>query len=130
MNPRHYTLAEARALLPQVKEYMALAQQARREIMERQPEIWPVLKAAAGNGGSKQAGEMLQTFRQLETGVKGIMALGVLVKDVDQGLVDFLGRRDGRDVYLCWHAGEEDIEFWHDTDKGYTGRRKIDDLVS
>ena len=130
MNPRRYTLAEARALLPQVKEYMALAQSARGAIVERQPDMWPVLKAAAGNGGSKQAGELLHTFRQLETGVKGIMALGVLVKDVDRGLVDFLGRRDGQDIYLCWRSGEEDIEFWHAVDEGFAGRRKIDGLVS
>lgn len=130
MSPRRFTLAEARALLPQVKQQMALAQAARREIVERQPEMWPVLKAAAGNGGSKQAGELLGAFRQLETSVKGIMALGVLVKDVDSGLVDFPGVRAGREIYLCWHAGEDDIAFWHDIDKGFAGRQEIDDLVA
>lgn len=130
MNARYFTLAEARSLLPRVKELMQAAQTARSEILRLRPELWPVLRSAALNGGSREAGEALFQFKKLEAGVKGILALGVVVKDVDAGLVDFLGTRAGHDIYLCWRYGEEDISYWHEIEAGFAGRRPIDRLVS
>ena len=52
--------------------------------------------------------------------------LGVAVKDLDIGLLDFPARRDGEDVELCWHVGEEAVEFWHRIGEGYAGRKPID----
>lgn len=129
MKARTFSLAEARALLPQVKELMQRAQEARGEIVRLRPELWPVLSKAASNGGSREAGEVLIHFKQLESGIKGIMALGVLVKDVDHGLVDFVGMREGREVYLCWKHGEDDIRFWHDVNQGFGGRQPIDRFI-
>jgi hypothetical protein len=130
MQARLYTLAEARALLPQVKKLMALVQAARQEILRLRPAAWPALQKAASNGGGHEAGALVLEFRKLEVGVKGIQAMGILIKDLDQGLVDFLGKRDGHEVYLCWHHGEDDIMFWHDLNAGFAGRRPIDSLVS
>jgi hypothetical protein len=53
--------------------------------------------------------------------------LGVLVKDVDSGLVDFLARRQGREVYICWRYGEDGLVYWHDIEAGFAGRRLISD---
>jgi hypothetical protein len=93
------------------------------------PEAWPALSKAASNGGSRAAGQLAHQFSRLETGVKGILAHGVLIKDIDTGLVDFLGERAGHEVYLCWRYGEEDILFWHDLQTGFAGRRPIDSQV-
>lgn len=130
MKARYYTLAEARATLPQVKTLMAEVQVARSAILRVKPEAWPALKAAASNGGNRAAGEMTVHFDRLERGVKGILEMGVFVKDVDQGLVDFLGKRDGREIFLCWQHGEDDIAFWHEVNAGYADRRPLDDHVS
>jgi hypothetical protein len=130
MQARSYTLAEARALLPQVKQLMGMVQAARLEILRLRPAAWPALQNAASNGGGHEAGELALQFRKLEAGVKGIMALGILIKDLDRGLVDFLGQREGQDIYLCWYYGEEDILFWHDIHAGFAGRRPIDPLIS
>lgn len=130
MKARYYTLAEARAILPEVKALMAAVQAARSEILRVKPEALPILKTAASNGGNRAAGEMALYFRRLEEGITGILALGVFVKDVDRGLVDFLGKRAGREVFLCWQHGEDDIAYWHDVNDGYSGRRLIDDAVS
>jgi hypothetical protein len=54
-----------------------------------------------------------------------VEALGVAVKDLDIGLCDFLGERDGRDVWLCWQYGEKSIGFWHEIDSGFGGRRPL-----
>ncbi|HXF60395.1 MAG TPA: DUF2203 domain-containing protein [Caldilineaceae bacterium] len=129
MQAQLYTLAEARAVLPQIKELMAMVQAARQEILRLRPAAWPALQKAASNGGGHEAGELVLQFRKLEAGVKGILALGVLIKDLDKGLVDFLGWRDGHKIYLCWHYGEDDILFWHDLNSGFAGRRPIDSLV-
>ncbi len=129
MIARYFTIAEARALLPKVKELMSAAQEARVEILRLRPELWPVLRKESLNGGSRAADEALSQFKKLEAGVKGIMALGILVKDVDRGLIDFLGTRDGREIYLCWHYGEDDIDTWHELTAGFAGRQPIDHLV-
>jgi hypothetical protein len=129
VNTRYFTLAEARAALPRVKTLMQMVQTARQEILRLRPEVWPVLRKAAANGGSREAGELLVHFQRLEIGVKGIISMGITVKDVDEGLIDFLGKRNGRDIYLCWKHGEVDIEYWHDLDTGFAGRRMIDGQV-
>jgi hypothetical protein len=129
MQARYFTLAEARAALPQVKALMEQAQSAKRTINALRPEVWPAMRNAASNGGNVQAGELFQTYQTLEAGIKGILGMGVLVKDVESGLVDFLGRRTGREIYLCWRYGEDDIEYWHDLTAGYAGRQPIDEQV-
>lgn len=127
MQARYYTLEEARQAMPRVKHLMTQVQEARSEIMRLRPDVWPALQNAASNGGNVAAGEMLSHFRRLEAGVKGIMGMGVLVKDIDMGLVDFLSVRDGREIYLCWKYGEEELAYWHDLNAGYQGRRPIHD---
>ena len=51
--------------------------------------------------------------------------LGILIKDVDTGLVDFPHMREEREVYLCWRLGEPKVEFWHDVDSGFSGRQPL-----
>ena len=48
-----------------------------------------------------------------------------VVKNVEQGLVDFPSLRDAREVYLCWHAGEPEIQSWHEVDVGFAGRQPL-----
>jgi hypothetical protein len=127
VNAKYYSLDEAQAVLPRISHLMAIIQEARQEILRLRPEVWPALKKAANNGGNAQAGEMLASFRRLEASVKEIMRMGVFVKDIDTGLVDFLSIRDGREVFLCWRYGEEDIRFWHELHTGFAGRQPIDD---
>lgn len=129
MQARTYTLAEARAALPQVKLLMAKIQDARQAILRLRPAAWPALQKAAANGGSREAGELAFHAMRLEEAVKEILAMGIYIKDLDHGIIDFLGVRDGREVLLCWRYGEEDINFWHDVNAGFAGRQAIDGLV-
>ena len=129
MKARYFTLDEARVTLPQVKALMEQVQAARQEILRLRPETLPVIQRAAMNGGNKAMGELSVHVMRLEAGVKGIMALGVVIKDIDAGLVDFIGTRNGREVYLCWRYGEDDIDFWHELNAGFAGRRPIDEYI-
>jgi hypothetical protein len=130
MNTKHYTLTQARAALPLVKRYMQEIQAARDEILRLRPEALPAIEKAAQNGGCKEAGELYIQGMHIEHGVKGISELGVLVKDLDMGLVDFLGTRNGRDVFLCWHHGEDDIAYWHEINSGFAGRQQLDEHIN
>ena len=59
--------------------------------------------------------------------VNQIQETGVLVKDLDIGLVDFPCLMEGEEIYLCWKLGEDRIAFWHGTDEGFTGRKPLDE---
>ena len=78
----------------------------------------PILAIRAGRDASASA--LQEVFDKIEQ-------MGILVKDLDIGLIDFLTRYQGREVCLCWRLGEERIRFWHGTEEGFAGRKPIDD---
>jgi hypothetical protein len=68
---------------------------------------------------------MVETLRdQLEE----IQATGCVIKDVEEGLVDWYGRHQGRDIFLCWKYGERELAHWHELQSGFSGRRPIEEL--
>lgn len=123
--PRHFTVAEANAALTVIRPIVDEIQDIRQYVLDHQPEVWPVLQKAAGNGGSRAASLMAQSFDRLDALVHQIMDMGVLIKDINTGLLDFPSIRDGHEVYLCWLYGEEEIAFWHEIDAGFAGREPI-----
>ena len=123
--PRYFTLEEANAALVTLKPLVGRIMEIRQSILERQPEIWPALQKAAGNGGSLAASQAAFEFAELDELVRQVHAAGVLLKDLNMGLLDFPCLREGREVYLCWRYGEESVEFWHDLDAGFAGRQRL-----
>ncbi len=121
-----FTLDEANAQLPRVRQLLLELQQARALILAARPDLAPVLQKAGTNGGSRRAGEMLAEFTRFEQALAALQAIGCVLKEVDPGLVDFLHRLpNGREVYLCWRQGEERIEFWHELNSGFAGRQRL-----
>lgn len=125
MPKRYYTVAEANALLPTLRPLVAKLLAARQRILDAQPDLWPVLEKAAGNGGSQQAAVVLADFEKLRHSVKAIEGLGLELKDINTGLLDFWSQRDGRDVYLCWRYNEATVAHWHDIEAGFAGRQPL-----
>jgi len=123
--PDYFTLEQANAALALIRPLMTRLMGIRDEILGSQPEIWLVIQKGAGNGGSKLAGEMAFRFKEVDDLVRRIQAMGVLIKDLNTGLVDFPALRDGREVYLCWRYGEEAVLYWHEIDAGFTGRQAL-----
>lgn len=122
---KSFTVEEANALLPQVRELIENILKARQQALAKRPDLWPVLETAAGNGGSKKAGELLAVFTKFEQAVLALQEMGCQLKGVEQGLVDFPAEMDGRQVYLCWKYNEPEILFWHDIDAGFAGRQRL-----
>jgi hypothetical protein len=120
-----FTLPEANALIPQLTALFAEIESARKRIEAVQPSLWPVLQQSATNGGNANAGRVVEEFERIKRCVQAIRTLGVEVKDLNTGLIDFPAERDGHVVYLCWRYGEESIAFWHELDAGFTGRQPL-----
>jgi len=115
---KHFTLEEARALLPELRQIFRDIHR-RRDAVRRADEQLRERVAASGVSG------LLHDWLQLNRQLRRIQSLGILVKDFDRGLVDFPHLRNGREVFLCWELDEDDIEFWHDLDTGYAGRERL-----
>jgi hypothetical protein len=122
---RYFTLQEANQALTVIRPLMDVIQNIRQKILARQPEVWPVVERAAGNGGSQAASKMVNEFERLDALVHQVQDTGALFKDINLGLLDFPALKDGREVYLCWKYGEQDISFWHEIEAGYAGRQPI-----
>lgn len=125
MAGRHFTVDEANGLLPILRPLLGEMLQARQRVVDAQPELWPILEKAIGNGGSKKAGAVLADFEVIQRNVKAIQAMGIEIKDVNVGLVDFPAERDGREVYLCWRFDEPLVAHWHELDAGFAGRQPL-----
>ena len=122
---RHFTVAEANQLLPQVRALVTQIMQARQEIIDARPELLSVLESAIGNGGSKKAGEMVLEFKKVEDSVQALQNLGCTLKDIATGLVDFPSIRNGQEVLLCWKYDEPQVSHWHDLQSGFAGRQPL-----
>ncbi len=125
MPARYYTVEEANALLPSLRPIVKALLDARQRIVDAQPELWPMLEKAVGNGGSEKAGSVLADFEKVQRGVKAIEGMGLQLKDLNTGLIDFLSERDGREVYLCWRFDEPRVAHWHNLDAGFAGRQPL-----
>ena len=66
---------------------------------------------------------------QMAAGVARIDAMGITLRDIESGLVDFPALVSGRQVWLCWRLGEDSVDWWHDLDAGFSGRRPLAELV-
>jgi hypothetical protein len=129
--PRYFTVEEARASLPVVRELMEQAQSLRAQIEELQSKLAQTAAKTLGNGhlsgnGAQQGRlELEQIVAQLEIAVRKIEQTGCLVKDLEVGLADWPHLRDGHEVYLCWRMGEPDIAYWHEIAAGFPGRQPL-----
>jgi hypothetical protein len=123
---RHFTLEQANAVVQAIRPLVAEVLEIRRAVVDRQPEVWPVLAKAAGNGGSQAASQIAWEFQRMDALVREILATGAILKDVNTGLVDFLSIKEGRPVYLCWKYGEDHISYWHELEAGLAGRQPLE----
>jgi hypothetical protein len=110
---------------------MGRLQAAKRELDSLGAELDTLLGVSESNGHAS-AGRVLVVREQtakaaaaLDGLLRQVQELGVEVKGIEQGLVDFPSLREGRLVYLCWQAGEDRVMYWHDLDAGFAGRQPL-----
>jgi hypothetical protein len=122
---RHFTRAEANALLPQLTAMLSQLREAKDELTDSEAHE-ALGEAAPSNGGGDEGKQVGVAFLEVRRILGTIEESGIVLRDIDRGLIDFPALIDGREVYLCWEVGEDDVAFWHDMDAGYGGREPLD----
>ena len=132
MPDRTFTPEEANEALLRVRPLVARMVVARHALLDAQRRQAELVARIASNGGgltppdvSAVAAEVQEASTELVGVVDELQGLGVLVKDLDRGLVDFPCVHRGRELLLCWELGEDEVAFWHGADEGYAGRRPL-----
>jgi hypothetical protein len=124
VHERHFTREEANALLPQLSALLTQLRRAKDELTDT--EAHEVLsEAAPANGGGEQGKQVGVAFLEVRRLLDTVAQAGIVLRDIDRGLVDFPALIEGREVYLCWELGEDEVEYWHDLEGGYGGREPL-----
>ena len=121
---RHYTIAEARARRAWVRNRVRAARAALAALAG--PEARAAVAALDPQGGGGWPGRAVaEATLIVQRALTELDAADIVVRDVERGLVDFPALRDGREVYLCWEEGEDDVSHWHEVDAGFSGRQDL-----
>jgi hypothetical protein len=129
-----FDLSRAESLLPRLEHLLKAALEEKKRLSQFGKEQAKQLESIIVLGGSRVDLERFvyckkgkeESGARLRQAADEIEGLGCLLKDLDIGLVDFPCRIGEREVYLCWKLGEPSIQFWHDLEEGFAGRKPLD----
>lgn len=124
--PTYFTIQEANAALPSVIHKYKELQKQKAEVQKLEAQLNSQM------GISSSLGDYATIKKQLNSGVTKFYGLiedlentGVVLKSLEEGLLDFPSKRFDEDVWLCWKEGETEIKFWHEKDVGFMGRKPL-----
>ena len=121
---RRYSVEQANAALPWVVERLERLRAARAQLNDEEARE-ALSQASGGNGGGEAGRVVSDAFLEIRAALAELEGVGVMLRDLDRGLIDFPAVREGREVYLCWEEGEDEIGWWHDLESGYAGRQPL-----
>jgi hypothetical protein len=125
IHDRHFSAAEANSLLPRIEPALRSLRDARDRLTDT--ELHEALAGAApANGGGEPGRKVGEAFLEVRARLAELSELGLVVRDIDRGLVDFPAIVDGREAYLCWQVDEDEVAYWHDLESGFGGRQPLD----
>jgi len=144
---RFYDLDDANARLPELREILAALREQRGDLIRLRDQVLERQEAVEAGTGRATEGSadseipasddelrlirlrMQGVIDQMQAGVARIDALGIALRDIESGLIDFPALVSGRQVCLCWRLGEGDVEWWHEMTSGFSGRQPLIDLA-
>ncbi len=121
---KHYTIDEARALLPQIRRWLQQLDELRGQLQKAEPRVQGLMERVDDAGGDL-INRWVRAMAAFRTVMAEFESREIQLKDIELSLLDFPAIIGGREVFLCWEKDEEDIEHWHDLDAGYAGREKL-----
>jgi hypothetical protein len=138
MPDRTFTLEEAHSLLPVLESLLRTAISGKKLMEGVEAEMQALTHRIYLNGGThvdivavaRRKAERAKAEQRAKDALAEIDSIGVQVKDIDIGLLDFPCVVEGRVVLLCWKMGETSITHWHSTDEGFAGRKPIDERIA
>ena len=120
----HFTVAEARELLPQVRAWFNEVDALTDRIRKSDECLAPRLKAGADLGGSEVSSQFRDMGR-VQSIISEFNRRQIQIKDLQRDLIDFPAILDEREVFLCWERSENDLTHWHDLESGFAGRQPL-----
>ena len=121
---KHYTLDEARALLPKIRRWLADLEACQKILSNVEKRIgYRTVKHE--DVGGPNVNELVRTLADCKDILQKFAGREIQIDNLRRGLIDFPSLREGREIFLCWEKDEDDIEFWHDLDSGYAGRERV-----
>lgn len=138
MAEKTFTLDEAQSLLPVLESLLKSAIEGKKLAEAIDAEFQEIAHHVFLNGGTflkivplaKRRAERDKAVQTVKDAITEIASIGVQVKDLDMGLLDFPCVVQGEMILLCWKLGEKAITYWHGLEEGYAGRKPIDDRIS
>ena len=132
MKEHLYSIETANHLLPWLEQQFKNLRMVNGDLANHKKTLSDLLRNRGNNGHSSSEEVILSTREvvdrltaNMQEVLKGIDDLGILVRNIEMGLVDFPAERDGRLIYLCWISGESTVAFWHETNVGFTDRQSL-----
>jgi hypothetical protein len=123
----YFTTKDANLVLPDVIKKFETALEKKNEISKLEQQLQMILSTTNRFDESIPLKQKLNAaITQFYTASENLEKTGVVIKSIDQGLLDFPSKRFDEDVWLCWKYGETEIKFWHEKESGYTGRKPVD----
>ena len=122
---KFFSVDEANAFVPQLLIDIPRIQILMKSLTDEYLDVDNARKKAQMNGGSMQGADYLNCVLKINYLTDELESRGCVLKGIEHGLVDFPSLRDGKEVYLCWKNPEQQIEYWHDIQSGFTGRQRI-----
>ena len=130
--PRYFTLEEANGLLQWLETKLAQLDPYRGEVARRRRTSGEILEKVKGNGSTHRSDElerhqqlMVELQKSIEDILEQVTSKGIIVRDLERGLVDFPALLEGEEVFLCWLRGEPKVAFWHDINTGFSSRKPL-----
>lgn len=122
---KHYRREEAEALLPQIRRWLQRLNELRREVERSEKRITSIMLPGHDVGGDL-VNRWIRTLAEMQELLGEFQRRDILIKDLERGLLDFPAIIGGKEVFLCWEQDEDNVEFWHDLDTGYSGRERLE----
>jgi hypothetical protein len=111
-------------MLPQIRRWLEQLSGARLELDKNERRLAGLMASGQDMGG-ELVNKLVRLLAEIKGLIQGFQSREIILKDLERGLVDFPALIGGREVFLCWEKGEDDIEFWHEIDSGYAGREPL-----
>jgi hypothetical protein len=134
---KFFDIDAANQALVEVGPLLATLADQRAELIRLRDRTLAAHASASSGGGSEIDEDEAQVIRlrmqgivdQMAAAVARIDGIGITLRDIERGLIDFPALAGGRQVWLCWELGEQDVAFWHELDTGFGSRRPLIELT-
>lgn len=110
--------------MPQIREWLEALELSRLELEKSDRRLAGMMALGQDLGGNL-VNKRVKVLAEIQETLREFQKREIMIKDVEQGLIDFPSMMGDKEVFLCWEKDEDDIEYWHDIDSGFAGREPL-----